>query len=66
MSCLATDGRGKKFRCSGNVRNSNGAIGKLGDPSTVAFLEQCAAVPSYRNLIATAAKEAIAAAGARH
>ncbi len=42
------------------------AIGKLGDPSTVAFLEQCAAVPSYRNLIATAAKEAIAAAGARH
>ena len=35
------------------------AIGKLGDPSTVPFLEQCAAVPSYRNLIATAAKQAI-------
>jgi len=41
------------------------AIGKLGDPSTVPFLEQCAAVPSYRNLIATAAKQAIALAGAR-
>ena len=41
------------------------AIGKLGDPSTVPFLEQCAAVPSYRNLIAAAAKQAIAAAGAR-
>jgi aminopeptidase N len=35
------------------------AVGKLGDPSTVPFLEQCAAVPSYRNLIATAAKQAI-------
>ena len=42
------------------------AIGKLGDPSTVPFLEQCAAVPSYRNLIATAAKQAIGLAGARH
>jgi HEAT repeat protein len=41
------------------------AIGKLGDPSTVPFLDQCAAVPSYRNLIATAAKQAIAAAGIR-
>ena len=41
------------------------AIGKLGDPSTVPFLEQCAAVPSYRNLIATAAKQAIGLAGAR-
>jgi aminopeptidase N len=41
------------------------AIGKLGDPSTVPFLEQCAAVPSYRNLIATAAKQAIAAAGTK-
>lgn len=27
---VATDGRGKKFRCSGNARNSNGAISKLG------------------------------------
>jgi len=42
------------------------AVGKLGDPSTVPFLEQCAAVPSYRNLIATAAKQAIGQAGARH
>jgi HEAT repeat protein len=41
------------------------AIGKLGDPATVPFLEQCAAVPSYRNLIATAAKQAIAAAGTK-
>ena len=41
------------------------AIGKIGDASTVPFLEQCAAVPSYRNLIATAAKQAIALAGAR-
>jgi aminopeptidase N len=41
------------------------AIGKLGDPSTVPFLEQCVAVPSYRHLIAAAAKQAIAAAGAR-
>jgi aminopeptidase N len=41
------------------------AVGKLGDPSTVPFLDRCAAVPSYRNLIATAAKQAIAAAGAR-
>ena len=41
------------------------AIGKLGDPSTVPFLEQCAAVPSYRNLIATAAKQAIELSGAR-
>jgi HEAT repeat protein len=41
------------------------AIGKLGDQSTVPFLEQCAAVPSYRNLIATAAKQAIAGAGAK-
>jgi len=41
------------------------AIGKLGDPSTVPFLEQSAAVPSYRNLIATAAKQAIATAGTK-
>ncbi len=41
------------------------AIGKLGDPSTVPFLEQCGVVPSYRHLIAAAAKQAIAAAGAR-
>ena len=41
------------------------AIGKIGDASTVPFLEQCAAVPSYRSLIATAAKQAIALAGAR-
>jgi aminopeptidase N len=41
------------------------AIGKLGDPSTVPFLEQGAGVPSYRNLIATAAKQAIAAAGTK-
>jgi aminopeptidase N len=41
------------------------AIGKLGDSSTVPFLEQCAAVPSYRNLVATAAKQALAAAGAK-
>ncbi len=41
------------------------AIGKLGDPSTVPFLEQCAGVPSYRNLIVTAAKQAIAAAGTK-
>ena len=41
------------------------AIGKLGDRAAVPFLEQCSAVPSYRNLIATAAKEAIALAGAR-
>jgi len=41
------------------------AIGKLGDPSTVPFLEQCAAVPSYRRLIATAARQAVAAAGAK-
>ena len=41
------------------------AIGKLGDPSTVPFLEQSAAVPSYRHLIATAAKQAIATAGAK-
>jgi aminopeptidase N len=41
------------------------AIGKLGDSSTVPFLEQCAAVPSYRNLIATAAKQAITGAGAK-
>jgi len=41
------------------------AIGKLGDPSTMPFLEQCAAVPSHRNLIGTAAKQAIGLAGAR-
>jgi HEAT repeat protein len=41
------------------------AIGKLGDPSAVPFLEQCAVVPSYRHLIATAAKQAIALVGAR-
>jgi aminopeptidase N len=41
------------------------AIGKLGDPSTVPFLERCAAVPSHRHLIATAAKQAIGLAGAR-
>jgi len=34
------------------------ALGKLGDPAAVPFLERCAAVPSYRNLIATAAKQA--------
>ena len=37
------------------------AIGKLGDRAALPFLEQCAAVPSYRNLIGTAAKQAIAA-----
>jgi aminopeptidase N len=41
------------------------AIGKLGDRAAVPFLEQCSAVPSYRNLIATAAKQAIALADAR-
>jgi HEAT repeat protein len=41
------------------------AIGKLSDPTTVPFLEACAAVPSYRNMIATAAKLAIELAGAR-
>jgi hypothetical protein len=41
------------------------AIGKLGDPSTVPFLDQCAAVPSHRNLIATAAKQAVASLGAK-
>jgi aminopeptidase N len=41
------------------------AIGKLGDPSTGPFLEQCAAVPSYRNMIATAARQAITAARSR-
>jgi aminopeptidase N len=41
------------------------AIGKLGDRAAVPYLEQCAAVPSYRNMIATAAKQAIALAGAR-
>jgi HEAT repeat protein len=39
------------------------AVGKLGDPATVPFLEQCAAVPSYRNLITAAAKQAIKTAG---
>jgi aminopeptidase N len=41
------------------------AIGKLGDAATVPFLQQCAGVPSHRNLIATAAKQALASAGAR-
>lgn len=41
------------------------AIGKLGDRAAVPFLEQAAAVPSYRHLIATAAKQAIELAGAR-
>ncbi len=36
------------------------AIGKLGDRAAVPFLEQCQAVASYRNLIATAARQAIA------
>lgn len=40
------------------------AIGKLADRATVPFLEQCAAVPSYRNMIAAAAKQAIERAGA--
>lgn len=35
------------------------AIGKLGDREAVPFLEQCVAVASYRNLIATAARQAI-------
>lgn len=41
------------------------AIGKLGDRAAVPFLEQCAAVSSYRNMIATAAKQAIEQAGAK-
>jgi aminopeptidase N len=41
------------------------AIGKLGDRAAIPFLEQAAAVPSYRHMIATAAKQAIALAGAR-
>jgi HEAT repeat protein len=41
------------------------AIGKLGDRAALPFLEQCAAVPSCRNMIATAAKQAIALADAR-
>ena len=41
------------------------AVGKLGNASTVPFLEQSAAVRSYRNLIATAAKQAIATAGTK-
>jgi aminopeptidase N len=35
------------------------AIGKARDLSTIPFLEKCAEVPSYRNLIAAAAKQAI-------
>jgi aminopeptidase N len=41
------------------------AIGKLGDRAAVPFLEQCATVPSYRNLIATAAKQALTMVGAK-
>jgi aminopeptidase N len=41
------------------------AVGKLGDRAALPFLEQCSKVPSYRNLIATAANQAIAMAGAR-
>jgi aminopeptidase N len=56
---FATDGS------DGVKAESLRAIGKLGDRTAVPFLEQCATVPSYRNLIATAAKQAIAMAGAR-
>jgi len=41
------------------------AIGKAADRSTIPYLETCAAVRSYRNLIATAAKQAIASASAK-
>ena len=41
------------------------AIGKLADPAAIPFLEQAAVVPSYRHLIATAAKQAIELAGGR-
>ena len=40
------------------------AIGKAGDRSAIPFLEKCAEVPSFRNLIATAAKQAMKSAGA--
>jgi len=36
------------------------AIGKAGDRSTIRFLEVCAALGSFRNMIATAARQAIA------
>jgi aminopeptidase N len=41
------------------------AIGKTGDRTALAFLEACAAVPSHRNLVATAAKEAAQSIAAR-
>ena len=41
------------------------AIGKLSDRATIPFLEQAASVPSYRNLIAAAAKQAIERANAK-
>jgi aminopeptidase N len=41
------------------------AIGKAGDRSAIPFLETCAALPSFRNLVATAATQAIKAAGSR-
>ena len=39
------------------------AIGKVSDPSTIPFLEKCTGVPSFRNMIAAAAKQAIKSAG---
>jgi len=41
------------------------AIGKAGDRSSIPFLERCVEVPSFRNLIATAAKQAMKSAGAQ-